>query len=204
METVQTVQFLSMPGKDRPAPQQARSVRTRQRLLAAGAEVVRSDGVTALTLERVAEVAGVSKGGLLYHFATKQDLIVAMLGGTLAAADDALARLAEPSTERAGAFAHAYLDYVRSGNRHESDEAASVFAAAALDSGDLTPAVETFERWQDRLLHDDGLDPTVALLARVVGDGLWLIDLFGLAPPDDAQRAALCDLVASMIDDGAG
>ena len=102
-----------MPGKHASTPQQARSVRTRERLLEAAAAVVSTDGVSALTLDRVAEVAGVSKGGLLYHFATKRELVVAMLGRTLGRADDALADLAGDDG-RPGAFAHAYLDYVRS------------------------------------------------------------------------------------------
>ena len=36
-------------------------------------------GVSAMTLEAVAKEAGVSKGGLLYHFSSKDELIAAML-----------------------------------------------------------------------------------------------------------------------------
>lgn len=152
-----------------------------------------------MTLERVAETAGVSKGGLLYHFGSKRELVLAMVDETLASAGDDLEQLAarDPGP---GAFARAYLDYVRSGERSESDEAASVFAAATLEPDGLASAGATFGAWQERLRTDDGVDDTVALLARVVGDGLWLIDLFGLAPPDQAGRAAVCDLVTSMLD----
>ena len=41
---------------------------TRRRLLDAATAVVRRDGARALTLDAVAAEAGVSKGGLLYHF----------------------------------------------------------------------------------------------------------------------------------------
>ncbi len=75
-----------------------------------------------------------------------------------------------------------------------------MFAAAALNDGDLAPAREMFATWQDRLINDDGLDETTALLARVVGDGLWLIDLFGLAPPSDLQRAALFRLIEQRFE----
>ena len=40
----------------------------RARLLDAAVAVVRRDGAQALTLDAVAAEAGVSKGGLLYHF----------------------------------------------------------------------------------------------------------------------------------------
>lgn len=197
-----------MSGKDQPPgepaarPKQARSIRTRATLLEAAAEVVRREGVGGLTLERVADTAGVSKGGLLYHFGSKRELVLAMVDETLASAGDDLEQLAD-RTPGAGAFARAYLDYVRSGERTDSDEAASVFAAATLEPEGLASAQRTFGAWQERLRHDDGIDDTVALLARVVGDGLWLIDLFGLAPPDAAGRAAVCDLVLAMLDDAA-
>ena len=49
---------------------------TRAKVLAAAAEVVATEGPSALTLARAADAAGVSKGAVLYHFATKNDLIV--------------------------------------------------------------------------------------------------------------------------------
>src|SRR4051812_10090852 len=48
-------------------------------LLDAAEEVALRDGVTGLTLEAVAAQAEVSKGGLLYHFHTKERLIAAMV-----------------------------------------------------------------------------------------------------------------------------
>lgn len=179
--------------------QATKSAKTRSALLDAAADVVRTEGVSNLTLERVAESAGVSKGGLLYHYATKQDLIAAMLERTLTIADDRLNELAVTNGRTTGAFAQAYLDYVRSGQPAELDSATGIFASAALDDGDLTPAQEQFTSWQERLLESDGVDPNVALLARVVGDGLWLIDLFGLAPPTHEQRNDLIKLVEGLI-----
>ena len=49
--------------------------RTKDRLLDAASTVVHRDGAQALTLDAVAAEAEVSKGGLLYHFASKRDLI---------------------------------------------------------------------------------------------------------------------------------
>lgn len=175
--------------------QQQKAANTRAALLAAAAEVVRTHGVAHLTLERVAETAGVSKGGLLYHFASKQALVLGLLTDTLGRADAALTDLATDNGLTQGSFTKAYLDYVRTGQHDDVDSGASVFAAAAINDGDLAPARAQFTEWQTRLLERDGIDPTAALLARVVGDGLWLIDLFGLAPPTPAQREALCDLV---------
>lgn len=183
---------------DRPAPQQARAAKTRTKLLDAAATVVRREGVQAMTLARVAEEAGVSKGGLLHHFGSKEELVTALLEQTLADADTGLHEL---TGDGPGAFARAYLEYVRRPDEHQADAATAVFAAAAAGDGELGPAADVFEAWQRRLMNDDGLDPAIGLLARIVGDGLWLIDLFGLARPAEADRAAVIDLVARLLDE---
>ena len=51
----------------------------REQLLDAAIAVIRRDGARALTLDAVAAEAGVSKGGLLYHFASKRALIDGLL-----------------------------------------------------------------------------------------------------------------------------
>src|SRR5579864_204129 len=51
----------------------------RERLLDAAERVVVESGATHLTLDAVAKSAGVSKGGLLYHFPSKEALLEGML-----------------------------------------------------------------------------------------------------------------------------
>lgn len=50
-----------------------------EKILDAAAAIVRRDGVAKLTLEAAAKEAGVSKGGLLYHFPNKESLIDGMV-----------------------------------------------------------------------------------------------------------------------------
>ena len=178
-------------------------MQTRERILAAAIEVIRTDGAANLTLDRVATAAGVSKGGFLYHFGSKDALMAGLLDETLAVLDDELDirearfRAADPASR--GTFALAYLDYVREPYKAADDTSSSILAAAALDDELLANTRATFERWQERLMHRDKLAETTGLLARIVGDGLWLIDLFGLAPPTKAERHEVLDLVSTMI-----
>jgi AcrR family transcriptional regulator len=85
----------------RPRPRQARSERTRQRLLDAALERLAAGGPGAVTHRAVAEQAGVSLGAATYYFASKYDLLeevyrlhltrirerVEALGGVIAAQD---------------------------------------------------------------------------------------------------------------------
>src|ERR1035438_3992257 len=55
-------------------------VSTRESVLLAAIDLIIREGVDSLTLDRVAREAGVSKGGLLYHYAGKEQLIAGLVG----------------------------------------------------------------------------------------------------------------------------
>lgn len=57
-------------------PRQARSARTRERLLEATVACLVDHGYAGTTMQRVQRAAGVSRGALIHHFATMDDLLV--------------------------------------------------------------------------------------------------------------------------------
>lgn len=71
------------PPQPRPAParrtQAERSAATKLRILAAAAAQIRARGYAQLRTADVAKTAGVSRGAMLHHFATKNALVVATL-----------------------------------------------------------------------------------------------------------------------------
>jgi AcrR family transcriptional regulator len=62
-----------------PDPEGGPSGTSRDKILRAAVQVAIRDGIMAMTLDAVAQEARVSKGGLLYHFRSKDELIGAML-----------------------------------------------------------------------------------------------------------------------------
>lgn len=52
---------------------------TKKIILAAARKIAVKDGVAQLTIEAVAKQAGVSKGGVLYHYPSKKKLIMALM-----------------------------------------------------------------------------------------------------------------------------
>ncbi|HEX2186239.1 MAG TPA: TetR/AcrR family transcriptional regulator, partial [Chloroflexota bacterium] len=84
---------------------------TRQAILQGAARVIREAGVGHLTLEAVAQEAGVSKGGLLYHFPSKDALISGMLAQLM---EDFTADIARELAREPGAAPGRWLRaYVR-------------------------------------------------------------------------------------------
>jgi AcrR family transcriptional regulator len=165
---------------------------TRRRLLDAATAVVRREGARALTLDAVAAEAGVSKGGLLYHFKTKRDLLDAMLEGWLEEFET------EIEAASGGNFA---AGWVRASDVSgwAAPERATEFgflAAMVEEPATLERVRERYAGWMARLTAGSN-DPAQATLARLAADGLWLADLLGLAPPSGDLRASV---IERMID----
>jgi AcrR family transcriptional regulator len=160
----------------------------RTALLDAALTVVRRDGAAALTLDAVAAEAGVSKGGLLYHFASKRELLDALVARWL----DDFDRDIETET---GNFA---ARYVRASNGAKAEEA-GLLAALVADPDVLAAVRARHETWQDRVASAGG-DPIDATVARLAADGLWLADLLGIAPPRGQLRERVLARLLELCD----
>ena len=177
---------------------------TKARILVAAEDVVVRDGVARLTLEAAAAEAGLSKGGVLYHFPTRDALVAAMVDKIIEEFDrDIDSHLGPDAEEVPGSFTRAYIRATMApasaSDRPDREDrlGAALIAAAAAQPALLVPLQEAADRWQARL-EEDGRDPTVATLVRLACDGLWLCDLFGLAPPSAVLRRGVGDRLQQM------
>jgi AcrR family transcriptional regulator len=174
---------------------------TRARILTAAEEVVLRHGVARLTLESTAAEAGLSKGGVLYHFPSRDALVGAMVQRLIDsfAADLAARQAADPSP---GQFTRAYVGATFEpglGTDHERQDrlGVAVLAAAAAEPALLAPLQADFADMQRRL-ESDGIDPARATAARLAADGLWLAELFGLGPIEPVLRRQVAALLDEM------
>jgi AcrR family transcriptional regulator len=155
----------------------------RRELLDAAIAVIRRDGANALTLDAVAAEAGVSKGGVLYHFGSKRALIEGLVGWWLEEFDSRLG-----SEELAATYVTA-SDL----SGAAPDESAAEFGmlAALIESPEvLGIARERYAEWMERMLGG-ALAREDAWLVRLAADGLWYSDLLGIAPPKGEDRRRL-------------
>lgn len=162
---------------------------------AAAALVVR-DGAGSLTLDRVAREAGVSKGGLLYHFAGKERLIQALIERMIAQFDADLAAHQERDPHsgpgrRTRAFVRATLEGSWDRDAGLRPDGAKMFAAllaaVATDPALLAPLRRRYAKWQSELEHDD-ITPARATVVRLAADGLWFAERLGLASFEPRRR----------------
>jgi AcrR family transcriptional regulator len=160
-------------------------------VLDAAKTVLVQQGAAHLTLDAVAAKAGVSKGGLLYHFPTKAALVDGLAERLLAFTETNLAR-----AERDG-IVRTFLETSLPGG-DEADHYLAVFSAvrSGLTVSDETRTLlqHVFAIWSDAL-RDAVEDPVQADVIRLVGDGLYLGAVLGLQPLD---RPALEQVFARL------
>lgn len=155
----------------------------------AAAAVLHRDGAAQLTLDAVAREAGVSKGGLLYHYPSKDALLQDVLDRFLQEAEADIARREALDQFPSGRFARAYLGSTLD-TPPEEPGASALLAAISLNPALLDGVRARYRDWQARA-ERDGLPPGLGTLLRLAADGLWLAELFDLAPPTAQERAAL-------------
>lgn len=167
-------------------------------VLAATADLVLERGVGELTLERAAAAAGVSKGGLLYHFPTKAALVGAVVDDVLdrfeAAVDTRSAEDARPA-----AWAHAYVDATFDVEASRPDLAAALLSSPEVEAGARRRCADRLTAWQRRL-ERDGVDPATAAVVRYACDGWWSLGRLGPFP-DREDVVALRQRLHGLLDE---
>jgi AcrR family transcriptional regulator len=177
---------------------------TRDRILDAAEAIVIRDGVARLTLDAAAAEATLSKGGVLYHFGTRDALVSAMVERLVQAFDADLIEAIDADDDPATADGRYVRAYVSATIRpaltpeelRRERAGAAVLAAMACEPELLEPLRRSFDRWQERLVGD-GVDPVRATVARLAADGIWLVELFGFAPLAEPLRSQ----VAAFLED---
>ena len=175
------------------APSRARPERTREALLDAAKAILIEQGPARLTLEAVAAQAGVSKGGLLYHFPSKSALVDGLAQRLRVFTDANLARA------EADGVVRTFLETSLPGS-DEADHYWAVFSAmrGGIEVADETRTLvqEVFSVWTTALRGAID-DPVQADIIRLVGDGLYLGTVLGLESlGDDALRRVMARLDA--------
>lgn len=176
----------------------ARQPSHREAILEAAVRVLLRDGLLAMTLEAVAREANVSKGGVFYHFASKDDLVSAMVTFFLEEMKSEIATHSAADPEPKGRFMRAYFKASfaptsgKSGLEpsQQSRVFLSLLAAAAMNPSLLEPLRAAMQEWRREIEADEpaSLEPILLWLAA---DGLWFWQLLGMLQPGDKLHRQL-------------
>lgn len=142
-------------------------------------------GIANLTLDAVAAEAGMSKGGLLHHFPTKDSLVEALVKRSAENWRACYMEAFNNTPEGPGRMARALLNHCLSDAKCWTDElrssSSAVFAALAQNPSLIEPMRAVYSELHRRIAQD-GLPPGVGETVAAAIDGLWLDWVLGLAP----------------------
>lgn len=181
---------------------------TRGEIIAVASRLIVEHGVR-VSLDAIARAAAVSKGGLIYHFPTKDDLFLSIVR---AFCDDFRERVMERAHregEAPGRLTRAYVDVSLDPAALTGDDRIRLVVIGQLMSIPKVAefAAEDARRWE-RDLAADGVSPDAQRVVISASDGAVGALLWGGAPGTEALRhlrSGLLDLVErDLEDDGPG
>lgn len=153
----------------------------KERILDSYEEILIEQGPGGITLEAVAAHAGVSKGGLLYHFGSKEALVDGMM--------ERLATLSDEDIERARkAPEGVVLYYLRTAITDATMQKPLHRTTMAtirilLNEPRVADVVKTYNKKVHDMISENVDDPLTAELVILVGDGLYLRAALGGEDP---------------------
>ncbi|WP_374006938.1 TetR/AcrR family transcriptional regulator [Leifsonia sp. LS-T14] len=150
---------------DSPAPSRS----ARDRVLDAFEELLAEQSERAATLDAVAARAGVSKGGLLYHFASKEALVGGVLERFSVLVADDVERM---RTAPAGPVDYFLRTSIPTDSRFERAVVAVARLAQAADPRARDALADAQRSWFD-VLEDAVGDPLAARMIMLIGDGMY-------------------------------
>ncbi|KQW31381.1 TetR family transcriptional regulator [Rhizobium sp. Root274] len=148
----------------------------RRALLDCAARIAAEEGAAAITIQAVADRAGVTKGGLLHHFDSKQALLAAVFADLLDQLDQEIDRSMAADAKAEGRFTRAY---VRACFADRPLGARSLWAALAVSIVSEPGLRALWSGWLDARQarhHDTDGDP-IYTIVRLAADGVWLADV---------------------------
>ncbi len=164
---------------------------TSDSIIDAAMAIVREEGVARLTLDAAAKRAGVSKGGVLYHFKSKDDLIRGMVQRLIDQCDQLNRSYYEREPEGPYRWARTLVKACFDPTGPANDPVGgALLAAITVNPVLMEPIHAMYARWQDRLAGDSP-DLTRAGLICCAMDGLFFQRLMGIRLGDEAAQERL-------------
>ncbi|WP_099866008.1 TetR/AcrR family transcriptional regulator [Pararhizobium haloflavum] len=179
-------------------PPVARNSRTR--ILEAAEALAREVGPGNLSLDAVAQRAGLSKGGLLYNFPTKAKLMEALVEHHVTRSRKALLVSRDAHAGKPNALARALIDVFKIECAEKGPRPSGVLAAIAENPGFLEP-VRRHQQQMAAELKALSDDPDLACIVFLAVEGLRSQRLFEIDLFSEAESERLMDRLARLVEE---
>lgn len=173
-------------------------------MIEAALRVIEDRGVHSLTLDAVAEEAGVTKRGLIYHFPSKSALILGLHVHLAERWDREMREMAGKEPDECSLEERTEA-YVRTAAELGSRVDLRLIAEAGSEPGWAEPWEVVTDRWVPALdaKAGPGDDQLIrCLMARMTADGLWSYEIFLDAPLKPELRQEIVERIIATFSSG--
>jgi AcrR family transcriptional regulator len=156
---------------------------SRQHILDMAAQIASDQGASQLTIDAVAKLAGISKGGVMYHFGSKDELLSALVDRVT---QMALTRMSENEAlfgDRICPMLDALIDEGLRNDPAEQTLFSGLLGAVANNPTLAKPAANAYSAMYRRLESMEAMAPN-ALAVSLALDGLLFLRLLKLVDFD--------------------
>lgn len=172
---------------------------TRDKIIDAAMSIVRNQGVAKLTLDEAAKCAGLSKGGVLYHFKTKDALIRGVVENLINHCDALQQSYYDREPEGPYRWARAVVHTGFDPNGPASDKLASaLLTSIAVNPELVAPLQARYDTWTARIAADSP-NPMLAGLIRMAMDGHYFEKILGLDLCDETKREQMKTFMLDLL-----
>lgn len=170
----------------------------RARILQAAGELAWESGPGGMALDAVAARAGLSKGGLLYHFPTKAKLLEALVEEFVREFDRDLAARESAVGGEPNATARAYLELFSQEQKCRRPPPSGLLAAMAEGAEFLDPVRHYQRVFLDRM-KATASDPAMAIVVFLAIQGIKSMDLMTIDTLEKDEIAAALGKLGELL-----
>jgi AcrR family transcriptional regulator len=175
----------------------------RDRILDTAVRVVQREGVTAVTFDSVAAEAELTRGGIMYHFPSREDLLAAIHQHLADRWEASLLADAGRPVEELTADER-LAAYIRVSAQSATRAELQLMLEAATRPEWAAPWSSVLERWAPVPADAGDDDASMArLVTRLAADGLWMFEALAYRAMPEAERRAVTEhLVRAVVAPG--
>lgn len=162
-------------------------------------QIILEKGLHSLTLHEVAENASISKGGLLYHFPSKNALVAGLAQHIFDNYTEQFYAYANEDTQESGKWTRALIHASRYDLERNGELNAAILASSYLDK---EASEQIFNDYNHILkkLDDDQIDPITTTTIRLAIDGIYYSQMWNIGSLTEGKISEILQSLLHMTE----
>ncbi len=169
----------------------------RHLILDTAKQIIIEHGVISLTLDSVAKKAGISKGGLLYHFPNKDSLIKGLAQYIFDEFCLNFYTYAEQDADENGKWCRALIKASKVDLEQYGELHVGILATSLLEP-EVANTISTGYTAILEKLEEDGIDSETATIIRLSLDGIYYSQSLNVAPLEKEKKNEIIERLLNM------